>query len=481
MGSTFSTSQNITQTWLDTHLGPYRFTGENTTITFVEASVLITTSAQYFILQAPNILVDGRNHGVVISAVADYPGLIQNGRIDSDGQDNAFIRDLHIVVVAMSTLAEGGGWFAQAGFGRGVTGGIILNCWTDGSANNTYCGNIVGRSANQLTIQQCASSNTIGANGGGIVGTGANACNIRCCYSLGSIGTSSGGILGALSTACSAIQCYSRGVIGDGAGGIIGASSTSFTVNNCYSTGTLTTITSGGIVGQSPNGAFTILSYSTGASGFNTGGIVSGYATDTISVAGIQAANCYSNANNGSSGWSDVQALAVLHPNSAWASLIPNTPFVLPCFAQQLYDPDSHSQDTKTAYHSGNGLFPGDYFIYSITTSGGSPTGAISIRPDVGTLFFPDTLDFDTYVVTVFQQTSVEFAYNFNTFTFNLFEPTPPPPPSPTVLPCRWSPLGYFGFYRTSGACPSGTDQLPHSTTTTCQCCWTGEQNKCNK
>jgi hypothetical protein len=267
-----------------------------------------------------------------------------------------------------STLAEEGGWFAQAHYGGNAGPNIILNCCTsspipnncggiagsylakdEGYAQIIGCyttgtigqnaGGIIGVDAGELggnvEIERCFSTGLIGENAGGIAGIycGGHSGHIRFlnCYSTGTISIGGGGIVGKF---CSTDdvnqygrtqieQCYSTGAIGEDAGGIVGSTPGGWSVRtnevgytievtNCFSAGAISSSSfSGGIYGRSfkSESQFAKYCYTSGMKiGDVTGGIYGGSASDVLT----NSLNNYSEENTFGTGWSDITAKEVL-------------------------------------------------------------------------------------------------------------------------------------------------------------------------
>jgi surface protein len=179
-------------------------------MTFTE-DIYFDSSSQYFIIDSSNITIDGSNNVVYIDVSSnDYPGVFQNGTVDTSG--NSYVTIQNLGVDSSYSLADYGGWVGQSYFGNGATDNLVTNCYSTG---------------------------TISGEAGGIFGyqSSGSATN---CYSIGTIGFNAGGIFGAGSESqSSATNCYSTGDISGNAGGIFGQDS-SGSATNCYSIGTIT-------------------------------------------------------------------------------------------------------------------------------------------------------------------------------------------------------------------------------------------------
>lgn len=334
------------------------------TITF-DTDIILTNQNSYFIcltsyLRFGNIALrpDWTRAKITIDSVFNYPGLIQSGDIYSNGHAN-YVVNLTIEAINGSTLAEEGGWIAQAHYGGNASPNFIVNCHTSAPIGNN-CGGITGsnlaKNGGWVQIVGCYTTGNIGDNAGGIVGirAGENGGYVEVlrCSSTGTIGDSGGGIAGAYcgghSATVSIYNCYSTGVISYRAGGIVGiycgndgTNDNLGTINiyRCYSNGAIGE-DAGGIVATTPGGYMTVTNcFSSGAisnAGF-AGGIYGRYFNfnlqsahhcytsglkDGIVSGGIygesgsdvltNSSNNYSEENNSGISWSDVQAKQVL-------------------------------------------------------------------------------------------------------------------------------------------------------------------------
>jgi hypothetical protein len=352
---------------------------------------------------------------VEIGAPLTYDGFIRNGDSGNAGYNNIEVYNLEVTVTGGATLSTGSGWLGQAYYANGTTGNLIVNCSSDGPIGAAG-GGITGAytaMGGSLTIRGCSSTGAITASGGGIVGQvsamGAgssldiercwtsgsiggncggmcgNSCGInggqliiRNSYSTGIISGSGGGIFGITAGSAGiayAINCYSTGAIGSGAGGIFGpnagatfgGSAGLAEALNCYSTGAINS--GGGIYGSGYTTVPANRCYSTGAKSGSGGGIWHNSASDTL-----QGANNYSESNNGTSGWNDVNATATLtgEPSTSlygttWNQpLGANTPYRL---TNSAYSPYSLSLvDVMTAtVEAGNQTDPGVIEGYGYT------------------------------------------------------------------------------------------------------------------
>jgi hypothetical protein len=355
---------------------PLTITNSNPSVTLTvlfTTNITINIGTRYFICGSDNIQfgstslnTDGTRPIITISGVTNYSGLIQN----TSGYSDIKICNLVVSASGGSKLVDYAGWIAQEEF-NGINNWII-NCSSDGPIGDALisnCGGIVGGRTGSLsqavlTIIGCTTSGNINlGGGGGIVGAGCGGFGtsqiaVIECSSSGTIDVISGGIFGGVCSECTATRCYSTGAISGGAGGIFGSEAGlygSVTATNCYSTGNIGN-SGGGIFAEKADQAIANSCYSTGAitsaggifgidftvnstaircyssgasSVLNTGGIYYSSGNDNL-----QGSNNYSEANNSSSGWSDVNAASTLNdiPNplgSTWISISSNTPYIL--------------------------------------------------------------------------------------------------------------------------------------------------------
>jgi hypothetical protein len=317
----------------------------------------IQTSFDYLVIGTENIQIgskqlkpDGTRPKIIveIGAPLTYDGFIQNGSSGGNGKNNVEVYNLELTVTEGASLSTGSGWLGQGYYANGTTGNKIVNCSSDGPIGNNgggitghhtsdggdllilgcsstgaitgTSGGIVGYNTasipgSDLTISRCWTSGSIAANCGGITapvcGAYGGEMTVTNCYSTGSIGSGGGGIYGntaGINGTVIATNCYSTGSIGTNAGGIYGANAGSVggsaSAINCYSTGAINS--GGGIYGANVVTASAGYCYTTGASS-GSGGIWSGVSSDTL-----QGTTNYSESNNGSSGWKDVNARATL-------------------------------------------------------------------------------------------------------------------------------------------------------------------------
>jgi len=240
---------------------------------------------------------DGTRPVITIDGITDYPGLVQNGGSFGNGMGYIYIMNLEVRAAGGSTLADGGGWVAQAYFGKGTTASsaILLNCHSTGNTG-VGCGGIVGQYAGPVKCVSCSSSGVIGQAGGGIIGANspstAGALSCESCWSSGVIGTYGGGISGQSTGAATIANCYSTGSMNQNAGGISGrysGSSSGHTISNCYSRGAIGDY-GGGIIGSECGLVVITNCYSVGAIPNDAGGILGNLGGNTTDKT---VSNCY--------------------------------------------------------------------------------------------------------------------------------------------------------------------------------------------
>ena len=343
---------------------------------FVFVSVIFTTDItltsndHYFIVETGGIYFgdftlkpDGTRPIITVANSNAYPGLVQNGTSSSNG--HGFIAILNLEIASRdSTLAEEGGWFAQAHYGGNAGPNFIANCVTSSPIPNN-CGGIAGsylaKDLGYIQILGCYTTGNIGENAGGIIGVDAGElggevdvdrcfssglisnsaggiAGVYCaghnghirisnCYSTGEISGGGGGIVGKFCSTDAVnqygrteiYQCYSTGAIGEDAGGIVGSTPGGWAtrndevgytveVTNCFSTGAISSSSfSGGIYGRSfkPASQFAQYCYTSGLkTGDTTGGIYGGSTFDVLT----NSLNNYSEENQSGTGWSDSNA-----------------------------------------------------------------------------------------------------------------------------------------------------------------------------
>lgn len=280
-------------------------------------SLTITDANTYFICGANGIQFIGDTDAIItVTNVSGYPGLIQNGSIDANGDiqnvlpigtednplnpsNNIIVKsiNMHIINSSLFTdrLNNTCGWVCQNYFGcatfnplyQYVPTSVVQNCSSDGpiGVNNitengpSGGGGILG-DYSWADIINCTNSGEIGYLGGGIFGKYAfsipnvtnttsfrvNAITIDSSTNNGVVGYQAGGIFGAyLSTnSTNSIfnisNCINNGLIGYQAGGICGAYlnansiNSEFSLSGCKNNGKLSYITdSGYLIGVNAN------------------------------------------------------------------------------------------------------------------------------------------------------------------------------------------------------------------------------------
>ena len=427
------------------------------------SDIYITSSANYFICGSTAIQFgdtslrpDGTRPTIAKSSFVPgftYAGLIQNGQSGVPGYSNITIVNL---IIDGTDLILSGGWIGQSYYAYGTTGNKIVNCSSIGAitaGNGGIVGQFDGTGGGNLTLLGCSSSGAIAIGGGGIVGqvaTGDEGGIVTAiqCFSTGDIGQNAGGIFGPFGDNCVATKCYSTGtILGPNAGGIYGRSSgtgtacfatacysrgnigaasagidpdgnfTHVSTTNCYSSGTID-LTAGGIQG---GGAAVSVPSHTYTSGLSAGGAIGGIKANSA----LDGSTNYSEANSGGNtgAWSDANAAATLQGiGTTWASLAPNTPYVLLNFGTTPYslavvDPATYDliqtyAATVTAGEATSAAVAAGYTAFTILSGGHptitiDPTGIISTTvatpPGIYTLtiYGVDEYTTTTYVLTV--------------------------------------------------------------------------------
>lgn len=290
--TTITTSITFTNNIVSNYEWPVTINSANLpiTITFGD-DITIDTFSKYFIINSSNITINGNGQLVKINNVIDYPGLFQNGTLNSDGYSNTIIKNIGIQSLNSSTLSATNGWIGQIYWAKNTSGCIINTCYSTGNLTNSQCGGICGNYS-YGTIINCYSTGTIGIStkSSGICSDNCN-CTIANCFSTGTIGSYCGGICGIGTSSCSVTNCYTTGSIGDYAGGICRGDYNTidmpFTVTNCYTNGTISGIYAGGICGSYVTSLNIINCYTTG----NINGVSSGGICGDSCV--INITNCY--------------------------------------------------------------------------------------------------------------------------------------------------------------------------------------------
>ncbi len=247
MGSTISSSTVLNNTILNSLNWPITISGgtsSNPIIITFSSDITLQGAEKYFVIGGGYVIIDGINQNdkfskykINIQSTTNYPGFVQNGTESIQGFPSVIIKNL-IINSDSSTLALGGGWFAQSYFANGAFANNISDCECYADLDNDNCGGIVGSyggySQGTLLITNCVHmGNVVGNGSGGIVGYGSSSnyipiialpeTIIQNSYHIGPIsGNNSGGIFGSF---CSGFcfNCYSIGnITGTGSGGIAG-------------------------------------------------------------------------------------------------------------------------------------------------------------------------------------------------------------------------------------------------------------------
>jgi hypothetical protein len=265
--------------------------------------VLPSEDTNFFIISNNNITIDGNNYEIKIKNFSKFPGLIQNGTLNSNGFNNITITNIKIISSGTTTsLAKEQGWICSKNFGKMSTNNLIENCSSSGNITENsggICGSYTGINSTNFTINLCISSGNIVDNGsgrdaGGILGSNCGSSSTlflvnNCTFSGNINGYGSGGIVGSKSSNIKITNCSSSGVI---KGGGITGRFTGITTNinsgfveivNCFSTGKIgNTVTDALVWGTSvtPNPSINTFSL--------PGGIVADYACN------VKISDCYS-------------------------------------------------------------------------------------------------------------------------------------------------------------------------------------------
>jgi hypothetical protein len=418
---------------------------------------------------------DGTRPVITIDGITDYPGLVQNGNSGANGYNTIYIMNMEIRASGGSTLADGGGWVAQAYFGKGTAGSnnIILNCHSTGETG-VGCGGIIGQyagpvkcvscsssgiigqtgggiiganspsTAGALSCESCWSTGFIGAYGGGITGQSTGAATIANCYSIGSMNQNAGGISGRYSGGNHYINdCYSRGAIGDYGGGIIGSECGWASITNCYSVGVIP-YNAGGILGNLlGNNTDKIVSncYVTGATNHpQYGYIIPGYSHLTGNI-GVVDGTVYLSGNAATAGWTNASANTTLtgvpaSPSAPvgvkWVYAGANTPYEIYAMGYTPYartvvtgTPPAMVRSFATSVVSGDaqtaapGIISGGgrtYAIYRVTDGVPASYGGISIKVVSGIMATSRATEPGVYTLTIRNSGS----YHFTTVTLTV-------------------------------------------------------------
>ena len=128
--TTINISTAINQALLDSYTFPVTINGGTldvpVIITFEEDLIIdsIIGTNGYFIIGSDYITIDGQNNTVTINDVPDYPGLIQNGTITSNGYCNVIVENIGILSNDITTLVKYGGWLCQRNYGNRQNGTV---------------------------------------------------------------------------------------------------------------------------------------------------------------------------------------------------------------------------------------------------------------------------------------------------------------------------------------------------------------------
>lgn len=251
----------------------------------------LTLSSNASITQPDLVRYDGGRNVVTISGVTGFNGLFT-------GTNGVTITGL-VVRAFGSTLADEKGWLADTD-----TGSTFSFIVTDGDIPMDG-GGIVGRGAENTTIEDSYTSGAIGQGAGGLVGAdggrSGRTLTVRRSHTSGEIGYNAGGIAGYQSSGTGSsivvTSSYSTGDIDGNAGGILGpywgANNGLVQLSQVFSTGAIVGDGAGGLAGAylasnasaAGKGLYISNSYTTGAiSGANAGGLVG---RDSGSIGGI--------------------------------------------------------------------------------------------------------------------------------------------------------------------------------------------------
>jgi hypothetical protein len=367
----------------------------------------------------------------------------------------------------------------------------ITGCYSTGIINSYYGGGICGIYTCNANITYCYSLGSIGLGGayscGGIVGGYACAdlpgdiVTISKCFSLGNIGNpagfiGNGGIGGGFSGSSTTpgtfniINCYSLGTIATRSSGICGMASGNTNITNCYSLGNIDTDAYGITYGMDGSDTSTAImnitnSYSIGNISSSGSGICYGiqggrpftgqtlniincYTCGTIAggASGLVLGpipsggtiNIINSFASGTGSWSDTDASTYLTGTpttgtpivlgNVWNSVVPNTPYLLSAFTQEIYNPSVVNTSVDGIFTSLPGVFQSSYTYELVNNTDtnisiNGANGAITI--DLGIL--PGDVTFVPDVFVYLLDTSRYYNYNFNSFTLN-YAPVIPVP-----------------------------------------------------
>jgi hypothetical protein len=404
----------------------------------------LTGTDKYFILNSPDIIINGNGYDITILDTSDYPGLINNGTFSLiPGYLNILIQNIHINS-DNSSLGQFGGWIGQIGFGNGVTPitdspcympppGIIENtifienCHNNGDISNFdggICGAFTGLNqiGGNILVKCCSSIGQIGDVGGGIYGgfTGQNQAggNIlaKCCYSIGQIGDFGGGIYGGVTgqeqTGGNILAkcCYSIGQIGDFGGGIYGGivgqeqTGGNILAECCYSIGQINDF-AGGIYGAGTGSGSPIAENISAEYCYVIGECIGSPCGD---ISGIQS-NVTELNNELTEQWEDAVALDTIGTRcpDQWIDIDERDcyPWLLNECNQEIYEPNFLTTMLENTENSGPGLIQNSppTFVYKIIKVNGSfdIPPKISIDSVTGVLTFNPGLSPGEYIIQV--------------------------------------------------------------------------------
>jgi len=422
---------------------PLTIVNTNTSFTLqvlFETDMVLDSDIWYIICGSDNIQfgsntlnTNGNIPIITIDSVVYYPGLIRNGGYSgpflplADGYSNITIKNIGVEVANGSTLADLGGWIGQGYYGRNGINNQIINCYSTGDivpGGGGIVGPYTAENNGELLINKCFSTGYIGTEAGGIVGN--NAANyygnitITNCYSFGEIGGNlAGGIVGSFANQLTIENCYSLGQIsGDNCGGIIGIyygnNSTNVNIINCYSIGNIIGPGSGGIASGINSGGTALISNC-----YTTGSVITG-TNDGIAPAGPTIINCYSEGDNSSSGWSDINASQYLTGiNTTWISIYPNTNYLLKTYNETLYSQSPYTRSGEQAFTTNLGLIQNsnpDFKYYLIN----QPSG-VTYNTTTGAITFGNNIEPGTYTINIvcgIDPPGQFYNYNISSFIF---------------------------------------------------------------
>lgn len=367
-GSDFEYSLNGSE-WDSSLMPSITNVGDDTITVHLLGDFTVSSANSYIVIDSDNITIQGETGKegptiVTVDGVDDYPGFIQNGTMSTSGYNDVTISDVFVNVVD-STLAQYGGWLAQAYFGIDAT---------------------------NVTIDSCGSNGPISANSGGVLGAHAIGVTISDCFTTGDMAINSGGIVGSWADSVTVQNAHSSGLIGFSAGGIFGGSTFDSIANNTYSTG-LIYGDAGGIFGESHSNPTVTHSYTSGSKFSSGAGILSGSSSDGVGN--------YSESNNSSSGWNTTHAASVMTGiNTVWKLIQVNYPYRLLSFNASPYD---DATQTISAGESSDAVF-GYYTTCDIASISGGDAGSyadITIDADTGVVSITNAVQDGTYNIVV--------------------------------------------------------------------------------